>query len=135
MTEPEVPIGERELERIGDYVRGNLRSWLGEVAPLTVSVPQLVERAVRVEEELKSQRELMHTRFDANDRRFEEMTAHSNQRFADMGTRFEDLTSHFDKRFEDLTTNVDKRFSSLQWTLGGVFVLLTTLMSVYQFVA
>ena len=44
MTEPEVPIGERELERIGDYVRGNLRSWLGEVAPPTVSVPQLVER-------------------------------------------------------------------------------------------
>ena len=52
-------LGQRDLERVGDYARGHLGTWLGEVAPLTVSVPQLLERAVRIETELKSQRELI----------------------------------------------------------------------------
>ena len=83
------------------------------MAPLAAAVPQLLERTVRIEEELKAQRELMRTQFAASDRRF-----------GDMNNRFEDLTKY-----------VDKRFTSLQWSLGGALVLLTTLMSIYQFVA
>jgi hypothetical protein len=160
VAEPGVALGQQDLERVGDYVRGHLSTWLSEVAPLVVSVPQLLERTARIEEELKSQRDLMRTQFEASDRRFEELTKHSDQRFEDMGTLFQDLTKHADKRFEDmgirfqdlakhadnrfadmgarfedLTKYVATRFNVLQWSLGGVVVLLTTLMSIYQFVA
>ena len=50
--------------------------------------------------------------------------AASDRRFGDMNNRFEDLTKY-----------LDKRFTSLQWSLGGALVLLTTLISIYQFVA
>ena len=79
-----------------------VEAWLGEVAPLAMSAPQLLERTVRIEEELKAQRDLMLAQFQASDRRFED---------------------------------VNKCFNSLQWSLGGLFVLLTTLISIYQFVA
>ena len=149
MAEPDVALGERDLERIGDYVRGHLGTWLGEVAPLTVSVPQLLERAVRIEAELKSQRELMLTKFEASDRRFEDltkrldqrfedmtrrsdkrfegmgtrlagMTRQSDRRFEDMGTRFEDLTRHFDRRFGDMNRNSEKRFEDINKRIGGM---------------
>ena len=120
MAEPDVALGERDLERIGDYVRGHLGTWLGEVAPLTVSAPQLLERAVRIESELKSQRELMLTKFEASDRRFEDLTKRLDQRFEDMGSRFEDMTRRSDKRFEgmgtrlaEMTRQSDKRFEDM----------------------
>ena len=72
-TEPAVALGSQDLERIGDYVRGHLGTWLGEVAPLTLAVPRLLERTVRIEEELKAQGELMRTQFAASDRRFGDM--------------------------------------------------------------
>ena len=128
MTEPDVALGERDLDRIGDYVRGHLGTWLGEVAPLTVSGPQLLERAVRIEAELKSQRELMLTKLEASDRRFEDLTKHFDQRFEDMGTRFEEMTRQSDKRFEemgsrfeDLTRQSDKRFEDLTRHFDGRF--------------
>ena len=67
-------IGQEELVRIGDYVKSNLRTWLEETglrpAPDLVTNTQLLERVVRVEEELKAQRDLMVVRFEALDTRF-----------------------------------------------------------------
>ena len=68
-------LGESELRRIGDYVRGNLSAWLSDVAPLATVGPQFLERTVRVEEELKNLRETMEVRFAAVDRRFEAQLA------------------------------------------------------------
>ena len=101
-------IGESELQRIGDYVKGNLNLWLGEVAPQTMIGPQLLERMIRVEEELKAQRDLMKTGFES-----------ANRRFEDMNNRLEDM---------------NKRFNSLQWLIGAGLVLITVVMSIYEFV-
>jgi uncharacterized membrane protein len=126
MGEPAMQLGDAELSRIGGYVKDNLRQWISEVAPTAMSpalappdpIPnaQLLERMVRVEEELKAQRELFLTRFEAVDRRFGDM----NTRFGDMNTRFEDMNT----RFEDMKDYLNKRFNVLTWMIG----LLTTVV-------
>ena len=115
MGDPAMALGEAELLRIGDYVRGNLRAWLHEVAPTVftpdpVSNTQLLERLVRLEE-----------RFEHVDDRFERM----DDRFVAM-----------DKRFDDLIHYMDKRFGTLQWMVlvglavaGVVATLLTVFLS------
>lgn len=57
-------LSDRDLEQVGNYVRAHLIEWL------PVPVLELNERIVRVEEELKAQRELMQRGFDEMDRRF-----------------------------------------------------------------
>src|SRR6056297_4207051 len=63
MGEPAMELGEKELEKIGRYVKTHLPEWIGEVR--RERELDLVERVVRVEEELKSLREVMETRFEA----------------------------------------------------------------------
>ena len=65
---------------------------------------EIRERVIRVEEELKSQRELMR-----------EMMVQIDRRFEQVDKRFEQV----DKRFED----VSKRFSMLMWFTGLGFTI------------
>lgn len=70
------------------------------------------ERIVRVEEELKHQRELMLQGFETSNRRFEEMRADMNKRFEQVDKRFEQVDKRFEqveKRFEQ----IDKRFEQI----------------------
>ena len=74
----------------------------------------LLERIIRVEEELKAQREIiaslqreMGARFEAVDKRFEAM----------------------DKRFE----SVEKRLSFLQWFMAGGFTFISVLITIINF--
>jgi len=76
---------------------------------LPAPVLQLSERIIRVEEELKAQRELMKQGFDQMEKRFEQI----------------------DKRFDDF----NRRFTGMMWLIGTGFVLLSTLMSLYAFLA
>ena len=71
MSDPNPGLSDQDLQRVGDYVRGNLNSWLTEVAPQIFIGPQLLERMTPVEEQLKAQGQLMATRFEAIDKRFE----------------------------------------------------------------
>ena len=137
-----------DLEQVGVYVRSHLNEWLPR------EVFDLQERIIRVEDELRAQREVMIARFDASDKRFEDM----NQRFEDMNQRFEDMNqrfdahhTHMDKRFEDARAQADTRFEALQtqmdrrfahvdrqlrvheWLIGGGMVMLATMMTLYQF--
>ena len=59
-------IGESELQRIGDYVRGNLHTWLLEAPPSVAVGRDLVETQVRLQQELKHLRETMENRFAAS---------------------------------------------------------------------
>ncbi|MEM9423241.1 MAG: hypothetical protein AAF975_00455 [Spirochaetota bacterium] len=72
----------------------------------------LIERVVRVEEELRHQRELITTILHQMDKRFEEM-----QR-------------NMDKRFEQM----DKRFNFMQWTMMFGLTLLGVMITVYRFI-
>ena len=126
-----------DLEQVGVYVRSHLNEWLPR------EVFDLQERIIRVEDELRAQREVMIARFDASDKRFEDM----NQRFEDMNQRFEDMNQRFDahhthmnKRFEDARAHSDERFQHVdrqlrvhEWLIGGGMVMLATMMTLYQF--
>lgn len=107
-----------DLERIGNYVRANLPRWLRDVDGDALIGPKLLERMVRVEEELKgmgarverefaAQRELMAARFEAVDKRFETM---------------------MDKRFED----TQRRMAGMQRIVGTGFALIMVLVSLLQ---
>lgn len=158
MGETAMALADTDLERIGTYVKGNLYGWFVEVAPHLVIGPQLLERIATIEQELKDQRELMAVRFDAMDRRFEETNARFaerfdavDQRFAAVDRRFEEMDRRFEEmgkrsderfaavhvRFEDMNKrfeDMNKRFDSMQWLVGGAFVVIGVLMTVFEFI-
>ena len=98
VAEP-MTLRDEDVGRIGEYVK----PWLREIVEEMVlrvepggAGAQLLERMVRVEEELKAQRTLMDERFnfmaqrfEAVDRRIEETGAHTGARFDAVGRRIE----------------------------------------------
>ena len=85
----------------------------------------LIERIVRVEEELKALREIFETKFDASEKRFELLQRTMNERFEAVDKRFESLQREMNGRFESLQREMnarfeamDKRFSTIQWMIG-----------------
>ena len=109
MGDPAMTLGPEELQKIGDYVRLHLAEWMGTVR--SDREMDLMERSIRIEEELKAQRQVMETRFEAMDR------------------RFETIQEVMEKRFEV----VDKRFTGMQWMMGLGFTLMAALMGVFNF--
>ncbi len=84
---------------------------------------------------LEARFEQIDKRFDQIDKRFEELIHY-------MDKRFEELIHYVDKRFEEQNRSMDKRFESVekrlsfqQWLIGAGFLVLTALMTVYQFLA
>ena len=141
-------LSEGDLQYIGQYVRAELPGWLRELGPWAFG-SQLMERMVRIEEELKAQRELLLAHVEASDRRFEDIDRRfedTNKRFDDVNKRFDDVSKRFDdvnkrfedvnKRFEDVNRRFDdnnRRHSTTQWFVGAGFLVVTTLISLYQF--
>jgi chromosome segregation ATPase len=103
-----------------DFIRGHLVEWLAEQglseAPHAALQRELFERVVRVEEELKHQRELMQQGFAAMERRFEQI----DKRFEQIDKRFEQVEKRFeqvDKRIEQVDKRieqVDKRIEQIE---------------------
>ena len=148
MSDPVMTLSDGDLQHIGRYVRAELPGWLNELGPWALG-SQLMERVVRVEEELKAQREILLTHVETSDRRFGDMNRRfedANRRFDDVNQRFEDVNKRFDdvnerfddvnKRFNDVNKRFDdnnKRHTTTQWAVGIGFVVLTALVTVYQF--
>ena len=125
MGDPAMALGEAELLRIGDYVKGNLKSWLQEVAPTVftpdpISHSQLLERITRLDERF----EHVDDRFEAIDKRFDDLIHHMDKRFEAVDKRFEDQIQSVDKRFEATQTTlqqIGKRIGTVQWmVLAGL---------------
>ncbi len=99
----------------------------------TMEVPQntntlflaTMERAVRVEEELKHQRELLIYLREDMHKRFEDV----NKRFEDMNKRFEDMNT----RFDSVDKNVAFMIKFSGWFGGACVAGLTLLMTLYKF--
>ena len=127
-------LAEADLKQIVDHVRVNLYDMLMEVAPrFSPGSLSLHEGIIRLQEELKNQRELMAAGFEAVDKRFEDINKRFeavdkrfedinkrfeavDRRFEDVNNRFEDINKRFeavDRRFEDLTANMNKRFEAV----------------------
>jgi chromosome segregation ATPase len=98
------------------FIKDHLGEWLAEQSlgkPPAVYEIELRERMVRVEEELRHQRELMREGFAQMDQRHRELREDMQARFEQVDKRFEQVDKRFeqvDKRFEQ----VDKRFESVQ---------------------
>jgi len=109
-----------------EFIRDHLGEWLAEQSlgklPAVYEI-ELRERMLRVEEELKHQRELIKTileqidkRFDAVDKRFEILLEEMNRRFDAVDKRFEILQEEMNRRFEA----VDKRFEAVDKRFEGL---------------
>ena len=101
-------LAEQDIE----FIKQHLGEWLTEVSlgkPPAVYEIELRERMIRVEEELKHQRELMQQGFAMMDKRFEEMQHQMDKRFDAVDKLFEEMQQQMDKRFEA----VDKRFEAM----------------------
>lgn len=108
-----------------EFIKAHLGEWLAEqtfAKPPAVYEIELRERMVRVEEELRHQRELIQTilvqmdkRFDAVDKRFEQMQLNMDKRFEAVDKRFEQMQLNMDQRFEALTRRLDR---VMFWSLG-----------------
>ena len=106
MSNAAMPLSDQDLEQI----KHHLTDWMDSklLQSQWVPGPELLERSVRVEEELKHQRLLMRESFEQFEKRFELI----EKRFEQVDKRFEQVDKRFeqvDKRFEQ----VDKRFEQV----------------------
>lgn len=116
-----------QLEQIGSYIESNFdrlgaKSNVVQLRPYDI---QLIERMTRIEEELKTQRELflkqnetMQFGFNQMDKRFESMQKQ-------MDARFEMIQKNMDSRFDD----VNKKFSMMMWMTSAGFTIIATVIT------
>ena len=94
----------------------------------------LLERLIRLEDELKALRIEMNIRFETVIKemniRFEAQKQESDARFEAINTRFEALIKEMNTRFEAL----DKRLNFLQWLIGIGITLLGGLITLLNFI-
>ena len=134
------PFHQIPPEVLENYLKGYISSFIREELERFVLTNEqrakelsLMERVIKVEEELKSLREIESARFEAMEKRFEAM----EKRFEAMDKRFESLQREMNARFEAIDKRfeaMDKRFTFLQWFVGIGFsaVLgLTSLMPMW----
>jgi len=118
-----MPLAHEDIE----FIKQHLGEWLSEQSigqPPVVYEIELRERSVRVEEELKHQRELMMQGFEQMNQRFEQV----DKRFEQVDKRFEQVDKRFeqvDKRFEEITARMDRFMLwsfGMTVTVGGVVI-------------
>ncbi len=146
-------LGERELEKIGEYVKSHLPQWMAETgmsgesgaagaekfsqaegksaAALHKRELDILERIVRVEDELKNLREVMEERFGKMDERFikiderfETMQNQMNRRFEAQQNLIEERFGKMDERF----IKIDERFETMQNQMNRRFEAQQNLM-------
>ena len=132
-----------ELERITDHVsehvKLHLAEWLAERSfgqPLAGYEVEIRERIVRVEEELRHQRDLIWQGFERMDKRFVEMREDMDKRFEQVDKRLEQV----DKRFEQMERRMDTRFDALIrrmdrfmiWSFGITVTAVGTVITVLK---
>ena len=136
---------EEDLEYISNYLAEKYPAIKGNTDQYRYSDIKIDihERIVRVEEELKHQRELIHEvlkmmdkRFEQVDKRFEELRNDMNTRFEQVDRRFEELRAdmnsrfeHIDKKFEYTHADMNRRFNMMMWFTGIGFTLITTIIT------
>ena len=97
MSNAAMPLSDQDLEQI----KHHLTDWMDSklLQSQWVPGPKLLERSVRVEEEIKHQRLLMRESFEQFEKRFELI----QKRFEQVDKRFEQV----DKRFEQVDKRLD----------------------------
>ncbi|WP_058557582.1 hypothetical protein [Thiohalocapsa sp. ML1] len=108
------------------FIKTHMAEWLTEQSlgkPAAVYEIELRERMVRVEEELKHQRELMREGFAQVERRLEQIDKRFDQvdkRFEQIDKRLEQIDRRFeqvDSRFDEMIRRHDRHFL---WLIGFI---------------
>ena len=127
-------LRKEQLEQIGSYIESNFdrfgaKSNVIQLRPYDI---QLIERMTRIEEELRSQRELilkqnetMQFGFAQMDKRFESMQKQMDERFASVDKRFEMIQKNMDTRFDDM----NKKFTMMMWMMTAGFTIIATVIT------
>ncbi len=127
-------IVEKAIQKTADFKNANVRYEM-----------DLRERTIRIEEELKHQRELMLEGFKQMEKRFEQVDKRFEQidkRFEQIDKRFEQVEKRFeqiDKRFEQVEKRfeqIDKRFEQVEKRFESVdkhFQMITKRMDRFMF--
>ena len=136
-------LKKEELLTIGKYVQEHLTEWLPEQPYRSAGIIypiELGERMVRVEEELKNQRELMKQGFDQIDRRIELMQVNMDKRFEQVDKRFEQVDKRFEsvnKRFDEVNNRLkaieSKMFQFMVWSFGFTVTVAGIVIGVIKF--
>jgi hypothetical protein len=114
------------------FIKAHLGEWLAEQSlgkPPAVYEIELRERMVRVEEELRHQRELMRQGFEQVEKRFEQV----DKRFEQIDKRFDQVDRRFeqsDKRFDEMLKRHDRQFL---WVLGFIATSAGLVISAIRF--
>jgi len=88
---------------------------------------------IRVEEELKTQRDLMKQGFNQIDKRLELMQNNMDKRFEQVDKRFEQVGKHFDEvntRIENMQT---KMFHFMIWSSGFTATVAGIVIAIIKF--
>ena len=137
-----------QLEQIGSYIESNFdrfgaKSNIIQLRPYDI---QLIERMTRIEEELRSQREIilkqnetmqfgfaqMDKRFEQVDKRFEAMQKQMDERFTAVDKRFESVQKQMDERFTAVDKRFDdmsKKFTMMMWMMSAGFTIIATVIT------
>ena len=137
-----------QLEQIGSYIESNFdrfgaKSNIIQLRPYDI---QLIERMTRIEEELRSQREIilkqnetmqfgfaqMDKRFEQVDKRFETMQKQMDERFTAVDKRFESIQKQMDERFTAVDKRFDdmsKKFTMMMWMMSAGFTIIATVIT------
>ena len=129
-------LKKEELLTIGKYVQEHLTEWLPEQPYRSAGIIypiELGERMVRVEEELKNQRELMKQGFDQIDRRIELMQVNMDKRFEQVDKRFESVNKRFDEVNNRLKAIESKMFQFMVWSFGFTVTVAGIVIGVIKF--
>ena len=108
MSNAAMPLSDQDLEQI----KHHLTDWMDSklLQSQWVPGPELLERSVRVEEELKHQRLLMRESFEQFEKRFELI----EKRFEQVDKRFEQVDKRSNKSMNRRFEQVDKRLDLQQ---------------------
>ncbi|MBP9024308.1 MAG: hypothetical protein KBH06_13985 [Spirochaetes bacterium] len=127
-------LTKEQLEQIGSYIESNFDRFSSKnnIVQLRPYDIQLIERMTRIEEELRSQRELilkqnetMQFGFAQMDKRFESMQKQMDERFASVDKRFEMIQKNMDTRFDDM----NKKFTMMMWMMTAGFTIIATVIT------
>ncbi len=115
-----------------DFIKANMGDWLAEQSlgkPPAVYEIELRERMVRVEEELRHQRELMREGFAQMEKRFEQV----EKRFEQVDKRFEQVDQRFESVQQDIRELQRRMDRFMLWSFGTTVAVGGVVVSLLKF--
>ena len=135
------PILEQELEGAVDIKdKAFLHRYITLMAENFVQKGEQVTEIGSIRSDIQILAESMKQSFERMDKRFEDMLLFMDKRYEAADRRFKDVQRGMDQRFEDMQSSVDRRFDDINKrftmmfsfvTIG--FIVVSTLVTVYQF--